>query len=101
LEQHNLAERTSGLASRINNLAVETSGKDSRALMVKQDELTKLAMLAIVKDLDASDQGYKEAVTSLEEAIQFIDTGNQAIQKVTDTINLVTKAINMVTKVLA
>jgi exonuclease VII small subunit len=101
MEQHNLAERTSGLASRVNNLGVETSGKDSRALMVKQDELTKLAMLAIVKDLDASDQGYKDAVASLEEAIQFIDSGNQAIQKVTDTINLVTKAINMVTKVLA
>ena len=101
MEQHNLAERTSGLASRINNLAVETSGKDSRALMVKQDELTKLAMLAIVKDLDASDQNYKDAVASLEETIQFIDTGNQAIQKVTDTINLVTKAVNMVAKVLA
>jgi len=82
MDSHDLAELTSGLASRVNNLAVLTTGDNSRALLGQQDELAKFAMAAIVKDLDAESTNYKDAIAALNAAIRVIGDADKKIASV-------------------
>lgn len=50
------------------NLAVFTTGPDYRILLEQQDDLTKLAMAAIVKDLNAERQAYQTALNDIPTA---------------------------------
>ena len=100
MDSHDLAEQAAGLASRVNNLAVQTAGQNSRQLLAQQDNLTKLAMAAIVKDLDAGQDDYQNAVTLLTKAIAQVDTALQKASEVTNAINLVAQAITAVGKVV-
>lgn len=100
MDSHDLVEQTSGLASRVNNLVVQTTGADSRQLLEQQNNLSKLAMVAIVKDLDAGQADYQNAVTLLTKAITLVDTALQKASEVANAINLVTQAINAVGKVV-
>ena len=52
MNSHELAEKTAGLASRLNNLAVYHTGKDSRDLLQEQARLADLASAAIIEDLN-------------------------------------------------
>ena len=97
---HDLAEKTTGLASRVNNLAVLQTGVDSRALLEQQDRLAKLALVAIVKDLDAEADEYKAAIKGLDEAIEFIGEAQRKIQDVAKAIRLVKKAADLVEKAI-
>jgi hypothetical protein len=100
MDPHDLAEQTTGLASRVNNLAVQTTGQDSRQLLEQQDILSKLAMAAIIKELDAGQADYRNAVTLLTNAIAQVDTALQKASEVANAINLVAQAINAVSKVV-
>lgn len=97
---HELAEKTSGLASRVNNLAVYHTGEESRALLEQQDRLAKLALVAIVKELSDEHRDYKAAVKGLNEAIDFIGEADSQIQGVAKAIRLAAKAADLVEKAL-
>jgi hypothetical protein len=93
---HELAEKTAGLASRVNNLAVNQSGNASRQLLEEQDRLTKLEMVAIVKDLNSEQDAYKQAIEGLNTAIKAVEDADADITKVADAITLVKKAIDLI-----
>lgn len=98
---HELSEKTTGLASRVNNLAVQTKGDDCRILLAQQDELAKLAMAAIVKDLNSERADYARALAALDAAIQYLGEADKKISNVAKAIELVAKAISQVGKVIA
>ena len=100
MDSHDLVEQTSGLASRVNNLAVQTTGADSRQLLEQQDNLTKLAMAAIVKDLDAGQADFQNAVNLLSNASAQVNTALQNASQVANAIQFVAQAINAVGKVV-
>jgi hypothetical protein len=95
---HQLAEKVSGLASRVNNLAVHHSGHESRTLLELQDQLAKVEMVAIVKDLHAEQADYQAAVQGLNEAIAFVGEATTRIENVARVIQLVAKAAELAEK---
>ena len=97
---HELAEKTAGLASRVNNLAVCHTGQDSRELLEEQDMLAKLALVAIVKDLREEHEDYKTAMNGLDAAIRFIGEADKQISDIAKAITLVAKAGQLVEKAL-
>ena len=101
MDSHSIAEMTTGLASRVNNLAVMATGQASRTLMEQQDDLAKLAMAAIVQDLDSSQQVYVDAVKSLQDATDQANVALNNIQRVSQVISAVADAITKVEKALA
>jgi hypothetical protein len=97
---HDVAELTTGLASRVNNLAVLESGPDSRKLLELQDRLTKLAMRAIVKELHAEQADYQACIAGLKKAIDYIGKADKKSENVSEAIRLTGKAADLVQKVL-
>ncbi len=97
---HDLAEMTAGLASRANNLAVLETGPKSRTLLELQDRLAKLAMVAIVSDLNAEQADYQTCIQGLSEAIDYIGDADKKIKNVAKAIQLTTKAADFVDKLL-
>jgi ABC-type transporter Mla subunit MlaD len=97
---HELAEKTTGLASRANNLAILYTGDESRTFLEQQDDLTKLALAAIVKDLNAERPAYKAALQGLNDAIQYVGDADQKLTDVAKGIALIAKAISLVEKAL-
>lgn len=97
---HELVERTAGLASRVNNLAVYHSGKASRLLLEQQDKLAKFALAAIVKELNEEHSDYKAALKGLDDAIKYIGAADRDIEGVSKAIKLTAKAVALVEKVL-
>lgn len=93
---HELVEKTSGLASRTNNLAVHEASSDSRRLLELQDKLAELALLAIVKDLRDEHADYKAAIVGLDNAIAFIGDATGRIENVAEAIRLTAKAAALV-----
>lgn len=100
MDSHDLVEMTSGLASRVNNLAVQATAVESRTLMSQQDQLAKFAMAAIVQDLDAGQADYQNAVSLLANAITQVDAALQKVAEVTKAIDLVAQALTAVSKVV-
>ena len=97
---HDIVEKTVGLASRINNLAIYHTGESSRKLLEQQDRLAKLALVAIVKALNEEHEDYKSAMESLDEAIDFIGNAEGEINEVEKAIRLTAKAVDLVEKAL-
>lgn len=97
---HQLAEKTAGLASRVNNLVIHQTGDESRTLLEEQDRLAKLQLVAIVKDLSDEHADYKAAIKGLNDAIDFIGDANSQIQQVAKAIKLISKAADLVEKAL-
>lgn len=97
---HELAEKTAGLASRVNNLAIGHVGDDSRALLEIQDRLAELAQRAIVQDLSDQDAAYQKALKGLNDAIDFIGEADAKIQDVSKAITLASKAAGLVDKAI-
>lgn len=97
---HDLAEQTTGLASRVNNLAVITMGPECQSLLELQDRLAKQVMVAIVKDLNEERADYQAAIKGLNDAIALIGEGNKRIENVAKVIKMATKAADLVDKVI-
>jgi hypothetical protein len=97
---HDLAELTTGLASRVNNLAVLETGPNSRTLLELQDRLAELAMLAIVKDLNAEKTEYQACIKGLNDAIGYIGSADNKIDDVSKAIQLTAKAADLVEQVI-
>ncbi len=98
---HALAEQTAGLASRTNNLAVLYTGDDSRTFLEQQDQLSKLALAAIVMDLNAEQPAYTAAMQGLSDAIQYVGNADQQLADVAKGIALIAKAIALVEKAIS
>ncbi|MGH8550805.1 MAG: hypothetical protein ACRERU_19845 [Methylococcales bacterium] len=97
---HELAEKLGGLASRVNNLAVHQTGSESRTLLESQDRLTKLELVAIVKELSSDDDDYKTAIQGLNEAIAFIGEATKKIENIALAIQLIAKAADLAEKAI-
>ena len=89
------------IASRVNNLAVLATGEDSRTLLEQQDELTRLAMAAIVQDLNAERQAYQGALNDLKSAIEYVGDAAKKVSDIAKAIKLIAKAITSVGKLVA
>jgi len=97
---HELAEKIGGLASRVNNLAVNHTGSDSRKLSEIQDRLAKLELVVIVKDLRSEHDDYKAAIQGLNNSIAFIGEATKEIENVAMAIQLAAKAAGLVEKAI-
>lgn len=97
---HELAEKTAGLASRINNLTVHHTGNHCRKLIELQDRLAKLTLLAIVNELNAEHEAYQKAITGINEAIDFIGEADKKLKKINEAINVVTQTIDCIERAL-
>jgi hypothetical protein len=97
---HELAERLAGLASRVNDLAVESTGPAARSLLRLQDRLTDLALQAIVLALDEEEARYKKAVNALAAAIDQIDDETESVEQVARVITLARKAADLAEAVI-
>jgi hypothetical protein len=95
MDNHQLAEKLSSLASRVNNLAVLHTGEDSRELFKEQIQLADLAQAAIIENLNAEHDAYEAALSGLNEAINFIGDADHEIGNVATAISLVAKAANL------
>ncbi|QOZ83354.1 MULTISPECIES: hypothetical protein [Chromobacterium] len=101
MDSHRVTELASGLASRINNLAVASQGADSRTLLAQQDELANQTLALIARDLNADAEDFQRAIVALQAATDAADHAGQQLQRVGDTIKLTAKAISAVAKLLA
>ncbi len=97
---HELAAEISGLASRVNNLAVLHTGDDSRTFLQQQDQLAKLALAAIARDLNAQDSAYQAALQGIRTANAYLGDASKQLADAAKGIKLVAKAITLVTKAL-
>lgn len=94
MADHELAECLAGLASRVDNLMHLTIGEESRTLEDQQDRLVKLALVAIARDMDATNRKYQTAVTRVRAASEAIGDADEQIQNVAAVIGLVAKALD-------
>ncbi len=97
---HALAERLAGLASRVNDLAVDSTGAAARRLLLLQDRLTDLALQAIVVALDEEEARYQKAVDALTSAIDKIDDETAAVEQVERVITFAKKAADLAEAVI-
>ena len=97
---HELAEKTAGLASRLDNLVALQTGADSRQCEDLQDRFEDLTLAAIAKDLDDSAKSYKEAIDALNNAIKTIGEADKSLENVAQVIRIVAKAADLVEKAL-
>jgi ABC-type transporter Mla subunit MlaD len=100
MSDHALAEGLAGLASRIDSLSQLAEGRDKEALKVDADRVTKLLLVAIARDMDATNAQYQDAVNQVTAATGAIGDADKKIQKVADTIAMVAKALDVAEKVL-
>ena len=97
---HALVEGLAGLASRADSLSHLAEGDDSRALEAQEDRLSKLVLVAIAQEMDATNAQYKDAVTQVKTAIAAIGDADKKIQKVADVIAMIAKALDVAEKVV-
>ena len=100
MSDHALAEGLAGLASRVDGLSQLAEGGDRDALTAEADRLTKLLLVAIARDMDATSAQYQDAVNQVAAATGAIGAADQKIQKVADVIALVAKALDVAEKVV-
>jgi hypothetical protein len=93
MTNHELAERLTGLASRVSDLLRLTPADDSDDLQDQQDRLTKLSLVAIATGMDATNQLYRDAVTKLKAATNVIGQADQRIQNVARVVKVVAEAL--------
>ena len=98
MDSHDLAELLTGLASRLNNLMIATTGDISRQCGDLQATLAGQAMAAISRDLDAATSQYAGAVSALQGATQAADAAAQQLQQTSNSIEFVAKAIQLAGK---
>jgi hypothetical protein len=90
-----LSEKLGGLASRVNNLAVNHPGEDGRSLLALQDRLAQLMQAAIVQDLSDEKPAYREALKGLDDAIAYVGEADSQLENVAKAITLVSKAADL------
>ena len=101
MSDHALAEGLAGLASRVDSLSHLTAGAESRTLEDQEDRLTKLTLVAIAVDMDATNAKYRDAVKRVQAAIDAIGDADKKIQNVAKVIAGVAKALDVAEKLLA
>jgi hypothetical protein len=94
MADHELAERLAGMASRVDELGHLTVGEDSRTVEDQEDRLVKLALVAIAREMDATNKKYQRAVKRVREASGAIGEADEQIENVAEIIKLVAKALD-------
>jgi hypothetical protein len=84
MADHELAERLAGLASRVDELGHLTVGEDSRTVEDQEDRLVKLALVAIAREMDATNKKYQRAVKRVREASGAIGEADEQIENVAE-----------------
>jgi hypothetical protein len=97
---HELSEKLTGLASRVNNLVVASTGDACRNLQQLEDQVTKYALVAIRLDLDEEEGSYKDALAKVNTSITDIDNVDAALAKIGDTISSIKNVVDAVGQVL-
>jgi ABC-type transporter Mla subunit MlaD len=100
MSDHALVEGLAGLASRVDSLSHLTSGDQSRTLEDQEDRLTKLTLVAIALDMDATNARYRDAVKRVQTAIDAIGDADHRIENVAQVISRVAKALDVTEKLI-
>jgi len=100
MSDHALAEGLAGLASRVDSLSHLTAGDHSRTLEDQEDRLTKLALVAIVQDMYATNAKYRNAVARVQAAIDAIGAADKKIENVAQVVTRIAKALDVAEKLL-
>ncbi|AUH51680.1 hypothetical protein CXB49_13070 [Chromobacterium sp. ATCC 53434] len=95
MDNHDLAESLTGLASRMNDLMVATTGDDSRRFQDLQSELSGQAMAAIARSLDQTTSQYADAVATLQSACSAADDAERRLAQTANSIEFVAKALKL------
>ena len=95
-----LIEKTAELAARIDNLVVHQPEKYHRQLLALQDQLAKLDLVIIVKELNAEHEAYQRAIAGINQAIDFIGEAERKITKINEAIDGIVQAINSIEQAL-
>ena len=95
-----LTEKTAELAACINSLVVHHPGKCRRQLLVLQDQLAKLELLIIVKELKAEHEAYQSAIAGINQAIDSIGEAEKKIIKINEAIYGIAHAIDSIARAL-
>ena len=95
-----LTDKITALESKLDTLAGLQAGNTSEELKDLKKRLAKLKLSAIVKQLQAEREDYKQAVNGLNEAIAFIGEADQDIRDVAKTIEKVAKAAELADKAI-
>lgn len=101
MNSHALAEQTAGLASRLNDLAVLTSGPESEKLLELRDHLARFALMAIETELDEEKANYQSASNVLAQAIAEAGLALTREADVSKAISQTAQAIAAVGRVFA
>jgi hypothetical protein len=101
MSAHDLAEQTAGLASRLNNLALLSSGEESEKLVQLRDRLAKFAMIAIKSKVDEEKADYQSASNVLAHAIAEAGLALTLESDISAVASQTEHAIAAVSKVLA
>ncbi len=96
MDSHNLAEQSAGLASRLNDLAMLTSGAESEKLLKLRDQLSRFVMKAIETELDDEKAQYQSACNFLTQAIA---EAGLALTRDTDIPKVISEAERAITAV--
>lgn len=96
-----LTEKTAELAACINSVAVHHPGKHHQQLLALQDQLAKLELVIIVKELNAEHEAYQTAIAGINQAIDFIGEAEKKIKKINEAICGIAQAIDSIERALA
>jgi len=100
MSSHDLAEKTAGLTSRVDNLVAIQTGPECRELERQQARLEKLTLAAITAALDESSKRYKDALAALDTANEAIGEGDEKMQQISRIIKIVAQAADVVETLL-
>ncbi|WP_434628352.1 hypothetical protein [Chromobacterium sp. CV08] len=98
MDNHALAEQLTGLASRMNDLMVATTGDESRSFSDLQNALSGQAMAAIARSLDQTTSQYADVVATLQAACSAADDAERQLAKTANSIEFVAKALKLATQ---
>lgn len=101
MNAHDLAEQTAGLASRMNNLAMLTTGAESEKLQELRDQLARFTMMAVETELDEEKADYQSACNFLAQAIAEAGLAYTREAEVSKVISETERAMAAVGKVFA
>jgi hypothetical protein len=85
---------------RFDTLAAAAKGVEARTtetgriLQDQQDRLVKMALVAIVQEMEATNRKYQTAVKRVTEATEAIGDADESIQNVAEIISVVAKALD-------
>ncbi len=96
-----LSQQLTDLANELNTLAASYKDQDGKRLLDLQDQLIDSANAASLKQLQVSDENYKDALAQIQKAMDIIAKGSKKIDTITKVIGIAGKVLESTAKAIA